>query len=213
MKSAGRLPSKPGEETTSRLMAPQCKSPGAGASGSSRKSREVGGAGRKRCERRGNACHLLPGLPVLDVPLGQGQIRTEPDTRPHSQANLNQRGWERHIKALVSASNHVPLVSPAELGGPWGTQDSRWAAGLDGLTPRSLPVLGSLVVERGPWKWDPSHSPTHRCSLWVHTHLEPMCSHVPTALTGRQTAPAHAPLLSKLPSASGGLRSSAVRAA
>ena len=152
VKNSWRLPRKPGEEVTSRLMEPQCKSSGAGASESSRKSREAGGASRRRHERRQNACHLLPGFTVLDVPLGQGQIRTEPDTRPHSQADLNQQGWERRIKALVSASNRVPLVSLAELRGPWGTQDSGRAAGLDRLTPRSLPALGSPVVERGPWK-------------------------------------------------------------
>lgn len=131
VKSSWRLPRKPGEEVTSRLMAPQCKSSGAEASASSRESRQAGGASRRRYERRGNACHLLPGFTVHDVPLGQGQIRTEPDTRPHSQANLNQRGWERRIKALVSASNHVSLVSLAELGKPWGprTQD-----GLQGWT-------------------------------------------------------------------------------
>lgn len=33
-----------------------------------------------------------------------------------------------------------------------GSQDSGRTAGLDGLTLRSLPALGSPVVERGPWK-------------------------------------------------------------
>lgn len=159
-------------------MEPQCKSSGAGASASSRKKSRAGGASsRRRHERRRNACHLLPGFTVLDVPLGHGKSGQNQTQDHPARPNLNQQGWET-IKALVSASNRAVAGQPCRARGPWGTQDSGRAARLARLTPRSLPALGS-PVERGPWKDLTGTCPTHRHSLWVHAHLEPTCSVCP----------------------------------